>query len=429
MIGNGGNKDEKRRIRRIEELLERDDIEVYPAPGGLPYLYRPREVIYPVGESERVVPVLQRFGGDRADRWRDCSREGSRRRQKPLLQPGRMNQEVDPRDLDTDRFFVPPDVSVPAVLDYFRYAYRSDDGSPPPDVAPNHIILGESWTVGEPFDEPDPAASGEPLTGQSGGAGITVGVLDTGIDADADSHPSLVGHFEPDPLDVDVLNGNEDRFLDREAGHGTFIAGIVMQKAPEARFDPTAVLDSMGVGDDYRLAAGIRLMAKRYADVADKLILNVSLGAYTEGNNGLAATAKALDEIDPRILVVAAAGNNDRSTPFFPAASKRVVAVGAITSDHARASFSNFGPWVDCWSFGVEQLSTYVQGTYLHPDDSEKEFGPGSLALWSGTSFSTPRVVGAIAARASERGIGVRQAYDELYFEAPVVAGLGRIID
>ena len=340
MIGSGETpgKGTQRRIRRLEELLARDDIEVYPSPGGAPYLYRPREVVYSLADAPRVAPVLQQFGGDRVDRWRDCGREGSRAKRKPLRQPRRMQQEVDPALLQSERFFIPPDVAVPAVIDFFRYGYRSEDGSPPPVVAPNHVICGESWTVGEPFDEPEPTSqalgSGMP---SAGGLGITVGILDTGIDRDAGKHQSLRKHFRPDPLDVDPLDSDRNKFLDREAGHGTFIAGIVMQKAPEALFDPTAVLDSTGIGDDARLADGIRLLADLYAEDAPKLILNVSLGAYTEGNNGLPLTRRALDDLDPRILVVAAAGNHDRSDPFYPAAYKRVVAVGAVTADHTRA--------------------------------------------------------------------------------------------
>ena len=59
------------------------------------------------------------------------------------------------------------------------------------------------------------------------------------------------------------------------------------------------------------------------------------------------------------IVVVAAAGNDGTTAPFYPAAHPNVVSVGAFDEDHKRAPFSNYGNWVDVSAPGNEIFSTY----------------------------------------------------------------------
>jgi subtilisin family serine protease len=148
---------------------------------------------------------------------------------------------------------------------------------------------------------------------------------------------------------------------------------------------------------------------------------------------GLDRALRLLRQYDA--VVVAAAGNNSCSQPFFPAADERVLAVAAIDADGHRARFSNFGPWVDACAIGVDVKSTFVRGKWdkqhMHNPNNPAPNFTHPYAKWSGTSFAAPRVAGAIAERmATMAQPSARQAAAELLQEAasgPV--GFGKRID
>lgn len=133
-----------------------------------------------------------------------------------------------------------------------------------------------------------------------------------------------------------------------------------------------------------------------------------------------------LRERNPKIVVVAPAGNGSTDTPWYPGAFKGVVCVGALGAEPTKAGFSNWGPWVDVSAPGLRAKSTFLSCTRTpeqtdvlpgvppleHP--GEKQVFAG-WAYWSGTSFAAARVTGAIAQLAAESGIGVQQAAFELF--------------
>jgi subtilisin family serine protease len=100
--------------------------------------------------------------------------------------------------------------------------------------------------------------------------------------------------------------------------------------------------------------------------------------------------------------------------PFFPAAFDNVVAVAAARPSAAApdgwepADFSNFGAWVDFAAPGVDVESTFVEFT---PGSAEPD-GPvfRGWARWSGSSFSTGIVSGAIAATMTDKQLSAREA-------------------
>jgi subtilisin family serine protease len=147
------------------------------------------------------------------------------------------------------------------------------------------------------------------------------------------------------------------------------------------------------------------------------------------------AVSEELERLDPDVVVVAAAGNQGRRRPCWPAAFKRVVAVGAVDETDVprgtlppRAAWSNFGWWVDACAGGVDVL-----GPLCTFDETREHAGePGAEAFtgwarWSGTSFAAPKVTGRIAQLAMEEEISPRQALDLVVRdpELPQIRGLG----
>ncbi len=102
----------------------------------------------------------------------------------------------------------------------------------------------------------------------------------------------------------------------------------------------------------------------------------MSLGGATGGTTLESAVNYARNH---GVLVVSAAGNNNSQEFSYPGAYANSIAVGALDQSNARASFSNFGPWVDVAAPGVNILSTYPNGQH---------------AYMSGTSMATPVVAG-----------------------------------
>ena len=88
------------------------------------------------------------------------------------------------------------------------------------------------------------------------GNGITVAVLDTGVDG---AHPALAGRLVPgfDFVDFDAVPDEAGAAGDRGFGHGTHVASLVAQVAPGARIMPIRVLDAQGVGNVWVLAEGL----------------------------------------------------------------------------------------------------------------------------------------------------------------------------
>ncbi len=155
-----------------------------------------------------------------------------------------------------------------------------------------------------------------------------VGIIDTGFaDFSATAESDRLDGIDRAPFSIDEPDADPvDGKLDWEAGHGTFIAGQIRHAQPDAEIVVIKGLDGFGTISEADLCHLMLIAARRGIDV-----LNLSLGGYAlddECPSGLSATlAQLVYRRD--LVIVAAAGNKGSDRPFWPAASKHVVAVGA----------------------------------------------------------------------------------------------------
>lgn len=204
---------------------------------------------------------------------------------------------------------------------------------------------------------------------------VVIAIVDTGVDLDhEDLAPKLTQGY-------DFVNS--DSLADDDNGHGTHCAGIAAAATNNATgiaglgFDcsimPIKVLDAGGTGTYSSVAAGIVWATDNGADV-----ISLSLGGPAPSQTLLDAVEYAWSQ---GVVVVAAAGNDNSTQPSYPAYYEKAIAVAATDSSDLRASFSNYGGWVDVGAPGTAIYSTYNNGGY---------------ATLSGTSMATPLVAGLV---------------------------------
>ena len=304
------------------------------------------------------------------------------------------------------------------------------DGTVGREVAyPDHIVHVTGPIGGGklcPATEPELPLGKGPVPAltrnEDAGLDIKVSVVDTGWCEAAADNPETTW------LDDDTYSivGDKETVVPTDigsyVGHGTFVAGIIRCLAPKSHLQIEGVLKHAGAIYESDIAFELN-EAMTEADELPKLI-SISAGTYTRNNAGLLAF-ELLSQVykcgleDDGPLVIAAAGNENTNRPFYPAAYDWVVAVGALDEKMCTPKFTNHGRWVDVWAHGTNLVNAFPVGTYFvkepGPTQGEQRDFTG-LAQWSGTSFSTPIVTGAIAALMSENpGMSARQAKQELF--------------
>jgi subtilisin family serine protease len=248
--------------------------------------------------------------------------------------------------------------------------------------------------------------------------GPLIVVIDTGIDEDASQrNDGWVEYVTPvggprdiDPLDVlDQLGAvGKDGKLDLAAGHGTFVAGIISQVAPTAEIVMIRAITTDGVCSEEELIRAVCRAAEVFMERGrDRGVVNLSLGLETVDDEEPPALRRALDLLPDEVIVVAAAGNAKTGVKLWPAASDRACGVASLANEVQPSSWSNCGSWVDFSARGEGVVSTYVVGeeTAAIPGEVGSPFDqmpdrykdPDPVAVWSGTSFSTPQIAGRFA--------------------------------
>lgn len=225
----------------------------------------------------------------------------------------------------------------------------------------------------------------------STGSGITVAVVDSGVDAD---HPQLhrPGKVLPgrDFYLAGKLPGNYDCI-----SHGTAVAGIIAADgrpgvgfegiAPGARILPVRISEreTDNTGSTEEIDPNILAKGIRYAVDAHARVINLSLAGFRDQRPVREAVAYAVAH---DVVVVAAVGNGQGSDggqfPSYPASYPGVIGVGAIDTTGARVTASQIGPYVDLVAPGGSVLAPTRVAGHAYQD---------------GTSFAAPFVAGTAA--------------------------------
>ena len=252
------------------------------------------------------------------------------------------------------------------------------------------------YTGGDQSDPQwDDSRAGFPERNNPPNPQVKVGILDTRLFA----HPDLAGRYL---TDHDALVPATTASTPDSEAHATFIAGIILAEAPNADLIVGHVLNAYNIcGSSWDVAT--KMAAFVDAGVS---VLNISFGAATHDDKPPLVLRRAVNKLTSRrVVIVAAAGNHGpNETKMWPAAFKKVVAVGAGTRIADTDSFkvADFSPrrrWVDLLAPGEDISSLYKASGYRR---------------WSGTSFSAAVVSGAVAYLVETQRMTPGQAVDLL---------------
>jgi serine protease AprX len=305
------------------------------------------------------------------------------------------------------------EASIPAALEPLLAALPGI--SVTPDVSVNVQSTVESTSPHTPSDEfLQQTGATQLFASGDTGQGVTVAVLDTGIDDLPDFAGRLIGGVD--------LTGENDPFQD-DYGHGTFVAGLIAGngassggqyegEAPGADLVSIKVAGATGVTDLATVILGVQwAVDNQFAD--NIRVLNMSLGFQPFESTVVNPLDQAVQAAwNSGIAVVTSAGNAGPSngTILSPGDDPLVITVGAlddmaqpVVADDEMTNFSSVGPtspdgWVkpDLVTSGRSVVSLAAPGSTIYDDYPSARIGSGNF-VGSGTSFSTAITSGAAA--------------------------------
>ena len=222
------------------------------------------------------------------------------------------------------------------------------------------------------------------------GSGIKIAVIDSGIDL---QHPAFQGALvapsdmwdwvDADATPQDMPGGAKAHGY----GHGTAVAGIILQVAPKAKLMPLRVLDADGAGETANVIAAIDFAVAHGAQV-----INLSLG--TDYDKSLDNTIKSA--VKAGAFVVASSGNTGDGNITYPASDSLIkgswgemcLGVGSSDVTDKKSNFSTYGTSLEMTAVG-QKVSSPAPG--------------GKMGAWNGTSMAAPMVSGGFALALGER--------------------------
>ncbi|MFT7771854.1 S8 family serine peptidase [Roseateles sp.] len=261
-----------------------------------------------------------------------------------------------------------------------------------PAAAPNDPYAGSQWHLNK---------LGLPSAWDTAqGAGVTIAVLDTGVDA---SHPDLAGRLVPGWNFYDNNSDTSD-----VNGHGTAVAGAatatlnngvgVAGTAGQALLMPVRIADANGYAYWSTVAQGLTWATDKGARVA-----NISYGGVSTS----AAVQSAAQYMRSRGgLVVVAAGNNGIDEGFAPTST--MIVVSATDANDAKTSWSSYGNFVSVAAPGQDIWTTTRGGGYQ---------------AWWGTSLASPVVAGVVGLMMSARPAMSNTQVESLLYSSSVDLG------
>ena len=227
------------------------------------------------------------------------------------------------------------------------------------------------------------------------GEGVVVAVIDTGV---VTGHPALQASLTPkstwyDFVDNDSYPGERGSRYDAAYGHGTAVAGLILQVAPAAKIMPLRVLEPDGVGDTDDIVRAIEWAVLKGAD-----IINISIGSVQPDP---AVRSMLWYAVNKGVFITASAGNDGKDQLTFPAywgknngkIGNFLLSVASQDANGERSDFSNYGIRNEIWAPGENLFSLY--GKNLSGEQSSTRV--------TGTSFATPIVSGTLALALAEK--------------------------
>jgi thermitase len=245
---------------------------------------------------------------------------------------------------------------------------------------PNDLYYGDGTQWG-----PQKVFASQAWDLSTGDPNVIIAIIDSGADP---NHPDLTGKLVTGYNFLNDSTGTTD-----DHGHGTHVAGIVAAAtdngvgiagvAFDSRIMPLKVYDKSTSPWYSRIANAIIYAADHGAEV-----INLSLGNYPSSGYLQYAVNYAWDA---GCVLVGAAGNNNSSDPFYPAAYDHVIGVSATDQSDVKASWSNWGSYISVAAPGVSIYSTYWNSGSTYTN-------------MSGTSMAAPHVAGLAALLFSQDG-------------------------
>jgi len=224
-----------------------------------------------------------------------------------------------------------------------------------------------------------------------GNSNIKVAIIDNGV---ANNHNDLTIYKQRDVSDNDN-DATPALYYNQNSGwsHGTHCAGlaadinngigiaslggnteIIAVKATPSSADGGSIYNSYN-GIQWACENGANVISMSYGSTNDSESIQNLINNY------------------PEVIFIAAAGNDNVSTIFYPAGYQNVIAVGSVDGNDLKSSFSNYNaglfPWVDIASPGGYTFGGLLSSVYTADGNSYANFG--------GTSMAAPFAAGLVA--------------------------------
>ncbi len=233
------------------------------------------------------------------------------------------------------------------------------------------------------------------------GKNVKVAILDSGINfeheeflkgnqmiiSDSSAYVDTGNYYT-----LENCNYNRDVWLNNlkdTTGHGTHVASLIAAQkngkgivgvAPNVEL----IIVKMATNSDGLYEFQTIINAIHYAYTVKADVINLSIAGYSPTDSYTSFINNEDQDHQIKPIIVAAAGNDNKNSPYYPASASNIISVAASSKENYNepASFTNYGK-IDVAAPG------YTYGAYKD--------GNASYRDWNGTSFSTPLVSGLAA--------------------------------